>query len=63
MRVQSCRRWCLIATAVLVVNLSGNEASSQEKVDPKPKELRVLFLGNSLTYTNDLPRLVAALAE
>jgi hypothetical protein len=26
-------------------------------------ELRVLFIGNSFTYTNDLPALVAALAE
>lgn len=27
------------------------------------RELRVLFIGNSLTYTNDLPRLSAALAS
>ncbi len=26
-------------------------------------ELRVLFIGNSLTYCNDLPAIVAALAE
>ncbi|MDP9120165.1 MAG: hypothetical protein M3O15_02170 [Acidobacteriota bacterium] len=33
---------------------------------PKPapgKELRVLFIGNSLTYANDLPHLVQALAK
>ncbi|MBL8203695.1 MAG: SGNH/GDSL hydrolase family protein [Blastocatellia bacterium] len=28
-----------------------------------PQELRVLFIGNSLTYSNDLPAIVAALAE
>jgi hypothetical protein len=28
-----------------------------------PAELRVLFIGNSLTYTNDLPAIVQALAE
>jgi hypothetical protein len=28
-----------------------------------PSELRVLFIGNSLTYTNDLPAIVQALAE
>jgi hypothetical protein len=27
------------------------------------RELRVLFIGNSLTYSNDLPAIVAALAE
>jgi hypothetical protein len=32
-------------------------------VDDKPAPLRVLFVGNSLTYTNDLPRMVARLAE
>lgn len=29
----------------------------------QPKELRVLFIGNSLTYSNNLPAIVAALAE
>ena len=29
----------------------------------KQSELRVLFIGNSLTYANDLPAIVAALAE
>lgn len=31
--------------------------------DGKPAPLRVLFVGNSLTYTNDLPRMVSRLAE
>jgi hypothetical protein len=29
----------------------------------RPAPLRVLFVGNSLTYTNDLPRMVSRLAE
>lgn len=29
----------------------------------KPAPLRVLFVGNSLTYTNDLPRMVSRLAS
>src|SRR5436190_1748641 len=29
--------------------------------DPQP--IRVLFIGNSYTYVNDLPRMVAALAQ
>jgi hypothetical protein len=31
--------------------------------DDKPAPLRVLFIGNSLTYTNDLPRMVSRLAS
>jgi hypothetical protein len=30
---------------------------------PEPRAMRVLFIGNSLTYFNNLPRLVAALAD
>src|ERR1043166_6791316 len=28
-----------------------------------PKEVRVLFIGNSYTYVNDLPKMIAALAR
>ena len=28
-----------------------------------PSPIRVLFIGNSLTYANDLPRLVAAMGD
>ena len=31
-------------------------------VQAQPKELRVLFIGNSYTYVNDVPRIVAGLA-
>jgi hypothetical protein len=43
------------AVLLLVVSLASAGAPSSE--------LRVLFVGNSLTETNDLPAKVAALAE
>jgi hypothetical protein len=46
------------ASAVLLLAL-GCGSSSEPAVGP----LRVLFIGNSLTYVNDLPGMVAALAE
>lgn len=45
----------LILTFLAVVCASNANA--------QPQELRVLFIGNSLTYSNDLPAIVAALAE
>ncbi len=45
----------LILTSLAVVCTSNANA--------QPQELRVLFIGNSLTYSNDLPAIVAALAE
>lgn len=38
-------------------------ACSQAEPDEPEGVLRVLFIGNSLTYTNDLPAVVQALAE
>lgn len=48
-----------VASLVLLLVASGygNSLSGQERA------LRVLFIGNSLTYTNDLPAIVEALAE
>ena len=57
------RRWFLLATVASAVGLTGAAAPAQEKSDPKPKEVRVLFLGNSQIYYNDLPRIVEALAD
>lgn len=37
--------------------------SPQDQTAPTNPELRVLFIGNSLTYSNDLPSIVEALAE
>lgn len=57
------RRWLLLASIAGLIALTGTAAPAQDKDDPKPKELRVLFLGNSQIYFNDLPRTVEALAE
>ena len=40
----------------------GDEAGKAFRPAP-PKKLRVLFIGNSLTYSNDLPGVVQALAK
>lgn len=48
----------------LIVGLAGvSVAPAQDKDEPKAKELRVLFIGNSQIYYNDLIRTVEALAE
>jgi hypothetical protein len=46
--------------AVLLA-LAGPAAAQAE--DGRPESLRVLFIGNSLTASNDLPAMVSALAE
>ena len=53
-----------LLSACLAVTLSAAGCSGQTGpgVDFPPGTTRVLFVGNSLTYTNDLPRMVSALA-
>ena len=50
-----------IAALLVLASCSGGNGA----VDPRPATpsatFRVLFIGNSLTYTNDLPGTVAAL--
>lgn len=41
---------------------AGCSSPSASPSPPTDAELRLLFVGNSLTYTNDLPGLIAALA-
>ena len=41
----------------------GPRNSPRERKPPEKGELRVLFIGNSLTYSNDLPLIVEALAK
>jgi hypothetical protein len=54
-------RW--IASACLLLHAAGC-ASQTAGLDPgDPTDLNVLFIGNSLTYTNDLPAIFEALAE
>jgi len=53
-------RSCLLALALFTCPVA--HASQTQAQTPKG-ELRVLFIGNSLTYANDLPTIVEALAE
>jgi hypothetical protein len=53
----------LVTLLAIVVALNAS-AQRRRAVDPRPveREKRILFIGNSLTYTNDLPALVCRLA-
>lgn len=53
-------RWT--ARLALVIAITFCSTGSPGKPAPT-NALRVLFIGNSLTYTNDLPSIIAALAE
>ena len=56
----------LLALTALVTATCGSDSSSPQVPDivpPAPEALSLLFVGNSLTYTNDLPSMVAALLE
>ena len=53
----------LLLVAVVFSALAERTAGQQSPNNSPPaQEVRVLFIGNSLTYTNNLPELVAALA-
>ena len=45
----------LLGLSLLLAPFAGTHAQ-----DPAPKEYRVLLVGNSLTYTNNLPALLRA---
>ncbi len=49
------RRRAMVATALLCLAAAGPDAADQAP------NARVLFIGNSLTFTNNLPAMVAAL--
>lgn len=65
----------LVLTAVMLAPLTVLRAGEPEKPQVAPtggdaksetakgKTLKVLFIGNSLTYTNNLPAMIAALAK
>ena len=53
-------RRCLVAVLLVACLLALGDSSNAR--GPKG-QLRVLFIGNSLTYANDLPAIVGALAE
>lgn len=50
------------ALALLLVTLVSCGSTPVEP-EPPPGRYRVLFVGNSLTYTNDLPAMVRAIAQ
>jgi hypothetical protein len=51
-----CRRLSLAVFIVVVITAAA-------PVGDEPKPVRVLFIGNSYTYVNDLPKLLAELAR
>ena len=55
------RRVRAAIAAVAVAAISGSACA--QATGPSPTAFRVLFVGNSLTYGNDLPSMVAALAR
>src|SRR5215213_5647366 len=54
-------KWSLTLTISLIVIALGLVGSLKSQNSDHP--LRVLFIGNSLTYSNDLPYIVEAFAE
>jgi hypothetical protein len=55
------RRHVLAAAACLLFAIFPSTARPQTK--PADQPLRVLFIGNSLTYVNDLPKMLTTLAK
>ncbi|MBX7222413.1 MAG: SGNH/GDSL hydrolase family protein [Blastocatellia bacterium] len=55
------RRVFLIGSLLLLLGLGGGELREQAQTGAKP--LRVLFVGNSLTYSNHLPAILEAMAR
>jgi hypothetical protein len=53
----------LLALALLLVSSACRSGGGEIAGTAEPTDLQVLFVGNSLTYQNDLPGLVEAIAE
>lgn len=58
-RVRSLLTWRGVAALLLLLAACASATTSPHQSDD---EIAVLFVGNSLTYSNDLPGMVAALA-
>ncbi len=56
------RPWIGLASALLVTACLGQPTDTQFEFD-EDASISVLFIGNSLTYSNDLPGVLAALIE
>ena len=61
LRAQSGLLLAILVTATCASDGTGPQPD--EIVPPAPEALSVLFIGNSLTYTNDLPAMLSALLE
>lgn len=61
------KRWWMAGPAAALLacgsTVGGPAAPPVDRVDPEDADVTVLFLGNSLTYTNDLPAMTAAVAR
>ena len=60
---RSCRASGLRCALIVIVLWSGALVGVSATVQRPSNKLRVLFIGNSLTYANDLPAMIRALAE
>src|SRR5437660_1590968 len=56
-------RRILLGFLATVALLALSPPAAQPQEDKAKDEINVLFIGNSLTYYNDLPKMVAALAK
>lgn len=57
------RRACVAASTLLTALAAAPTLSAGPPAQPADSSMRVLFVGSSYTYYNNLPRLVAAVAE
>jgi len=60
------QRWRTLFTSTLALGLLAATGACQDTGSPAPQQpvsLRVLFIGNSLTYTNNLPGTLAGVAR
>ncbi len=55
------RFWMMIAAVVMAAGFRAEAAASSQPPMSAPAPLRVLFIGNSFTYYNGLPSMVAAM--
>lgn len=60
---RTCVRQVLRCLVPLLLVLSGTRCSNGGLAPLPSGGVRVLFIGNSLTYVNDLPRTIAAMAD
>jgi hypothetical protein len=63
MRIPSGAVWKGLSPCLALAVLVGMPASAVSADEAPPKTIRVLFVGNSQIYYNDLPKIVEALAE